>query len=294
LLHLAHARPGPVRHARHAARLRDEELPVRIELPVRHGIADVDHAFHLHAAFLVVHAAHHVAEPGDHARHFGQGPHFHDVLQLVAQVAHGEDALGQVFHRVLLVELEGLDVLHEAGDVAHAEQFADEGLRGEALEVEHVLPCAHEGDRGVGGGDGGDGAAPGGVAVGFGDDDGAVVCGFLEGFALRFGLLADGGVEDHDCLVGFDGGLDLRHFMEEVFFLAMAAGGIDDDDFEALFLEFGDAFRGDQGGVGRSEGAEVGYLCFCSVLFQLIECACSEGVGADKTRSEPSGMVMPC
>ena len=153
---------------------------------------------------------------------------------------------------------------------------------------------AHESYRCVGGSDGGNGAAACGVTVGFGDDDGAVVGGFFEGLGLRFGLLADGGVEDHDCLVGFNGVLNLCHFVKEVFFLSVSTRGVDDDDFETLFFEFGDAFGGDEGGVGGGEGAEVGDFCFGGILFQLVEGAGAEGVGANEAGFEAAGLVMPC
>ena len=105
-------------------------------------------------------------------------------------------------------------MLEQTGHVTHAEQFGDEWLWGEAFEIEHVLARADEHDRGVCGGDGGDGATPCSGAVRLGDDDGSEVGRLFECPALCFGLLADARVENHDCLVRLDGVLDLHHLFE--------------------------------------------------------------------------------
>ena len=211
---LADAGAGAARDADHPARLVDEDAAVAVELGGGHAVADADHAAKFGGAFGVVETARHGGQAGDHAGHLGQGAHLHDVGQLVAQVADGEDAFGQVLDRVFLVELERLHVLEQAGHVAHAEQFRDEGLWGEAFEVEHVFACADEHDGRVRGGDGGDGASSGSSAVRLGDDDGPEVGRLFERPALRFRLLADAGVEHHDCLIRLHGVLDLDHLFE--------------------------------------------------------------------------------
>ena len=155
-----------------------------------------------------------------------------------------------------------------------------------------MLAGADEDNWGVRSGNGGDGATARGVSVGFGDDDGAEVGGFFKGFGLGLGLLADGCIQDHDGLIGLDGGLDLGHFVEEVLFLAMPARGVNDDDLEALFFEFGNTFCGDLGGVCGGERAEVGDFGFGGILFELVEGAGAEGIGADEAGFEAPGTVV--
>ncbi|KAI4140271.1 MAG: hypothetical protein LQ340_007898, partial [Diploschistes diacapsis] len=135
ILDLPDARAAAARHPGHPRGLRHEEPTVRVELLVGHGVADVDHALHLLRAVVVVHAFHHVAEARDHAGHFGERAHFHHVLYLVAEIAHCEDALLNVLHRVFLVQLEGLDVLDQACHVAHAQQSRNERFWLESFEI---------------------------------------------------------------------------------------------------------------------------------------------------------------
>ena len=293
LLDLADGRPGAARNARHALGLVYEHLAVGLELLLVHAVADVNHALELEAAFFVVHAAHHVGEARDHARHLGQRAHLHDVGELVAQVFDREFALGDVLHRVLLVELQRLHVLDEAADVAHAEELGDEGLRAEALEVQHVLACAEEDDGRVGCGDGGDGASARGGTVRLGEDNGSKVSGLLERAGLRFCGLADGGVQDHDRLVGLHRLLDLHHLVEEVLLLPVPTRRIHNDDLEALLLELVHALLRHRHGVRLRVASKVGDLGARRVLLELVEGTGAEGVGAHEAGLEAARRVPP-
>ena len=291
ILDLAHAGARAPGDTHHPAGLADEEAAVALELGGGHAVADADHAAQLRAALGVVEPAGHGAEAGDHAGHLRERAHLHDVRQLVPQVPHREHALGQVLDRVLLVELQRLHVLEQAGHVAHAEQLGDEGLWREPLEIEHVLARADEHDGRVGGGDGGDGAAARGRAVRLRDDDGTKVGCVFECPALRFGLLADAGVEHHDGLVRLYGVLDLHHLFEQVFFLSVSAARVDNDDLEAFLLEALDAFPRHDRRVCLRERAVVGDLGFCRVLLELVKGSRPEGVGADHARLEAADLV---
>ena len=155
-----------------------------------------------------------------------------------------------------------------------------------------MLACADEYDRSVGGCDGGYSTTAGSIAIGFSDDDGAVVGGFFERFGLCFGLLADGGIEDHDGLIGGNGLLNLHHLVEQICFLTVSTGCINNDDLETFFLELLHTFTGNDGRIGLGKGAKVRDFGFGSILFQLVESPSSESIGADKACSETAGLVM--
>ena len=94
------------------------------------------------------------------ARERGVGVHVHDVLDLLAPVADAELALLELLRHLLLfvgvLRGEVVHVLDEALHVAEAEEFGDEGLGGEAVEVVQVLADTEEDDGSLGRGDAGE------------------------------------------------------------------------------------------------------------------------------------------
>ena len=64
-----------------------------------------------------------------------------------------------------------------------------------------VVSGSGGGGSGVSGGDGTDGTTTCCCTIRLCDDDGTKVCRFLKSSALRFGLLTDTGVQDHDSLM---------------------------------------------------------------------------------------------
>lgn len=111
--------------------------------------------------------------------------HFHNVLELFVHVSQRELALLELLQQLLVVvQVELLNFVDEALDVAHSEQLADEGTRLERLEVVRVLTSTYENDGTLGTGDSAERATALGVTVQFGDDDRSDVHFIFEGFGL--------------------------------------------------------------------------------------------------------------
>ena len=185
-----------------------------------------------------------------------------DLTELVAEVFEGEAVAGEgLFGEGLglgAVEL-FFGALEEGGDVAHAEDAADDAVGVEGLEGVGLFAGAEELDGGAGDLADGEGGAAAGVAVHFGEDgagDGEAV---VEGLGGVDGVLAGHGVGDEEDLGGVEELFELGHFVHELLVDAEAAGGVDDEDVAGVVAGLAEGFFG--------EAEDVGVLpCFADQL----------------------------
>ena len=172
------------------------------------------------------------------------GAHLHDVLELLVHVAQRELAVLEALDELLVVlELQLLHLVHEALDVAEAEQLLHERLHAERLEVVQVLARADKDDRTVGGRDGRERAAAARVAVQLGHDHGAHVHLLLKRARLRLARLPDRRVHHVHDLVGSHRALQREHLLEQRRLLLVAPGHVHDDQLEALLFEARHAYN---------------------------------------------------
>src|SRR4051794_25549257 len=74
--------------------------------------------------------------------------------------------------------------------------------------------------------------------VRLGDDDSSKVSRLFECTSLCLCRLTDGCIQYHDSLIRLDYILNLYHFIEQVLLLPVSPRCINNDNLEALFLEF--------------------------------------------------------
>lgn len=86
---------------------------------------------------------------------------------------------------------------------------------------------------------------------------------------------------------GKDMGGYLTHFFKELLLLFVTSTRVNNDEVLLLSLKFLNSLLGYGGRIGLCVAAVEGYLCFCGILFELIEGTCTtQDVG--KTAQAPS------
>jgi hypothetical protein len=93
------------------------------------------------------------------------------------------------------------------------------------------------------------------VSVQFRDNHTAHIDTVSEGQGLVVTGLADRTVHDKDHVGGVHGFVHLLHFVEQLLFLFVTSGGVDNNDFEVFTFEIVDAFHGDLHRVRFSVGS---------------------------------------
>ena len=173
--------------------------------------------------------------------------------------------------RALLGEGVGLGLVElffgafeQGGDVAHAEDAADDAVGVEGFEGVGLFAGAEELDGLAGDLADGEGGAAAGVAVHFGEDgagDGEAV---VEGLGGVDGVLAGHGVGDEEDFGGVEELFELGHLVHEGFVDAEAAGGVDDEDVAGEVAGFAAGFLGEaEDGVGvvvSVRGVELAFV----------------------------------
>ena len=77
----------------------------------------------------------------------GEGSHLHNILKLLIHIPERKLSMFELLDQLLVVlESQVLDGLDEALDIAHAEQFGDERLGAERLQIVYVLAGTDEDD----------------------------------------------------------------------------------------------------------------------------------------------------
>ena len=183
-------------------------------------------------------------------------PHGLDVLDLGQEVVHPEPAaehLLGVGGRLLLVD-DLLEVLHQADEVAHAEDSAGEALGPELLELVEALAHAEELDRLAGRGLDRQRRATAGVTVELGQDHAGQAEPFIEGFGGLDRVLTDHRVDDQEHVGRVDRGLDVLELEHQGVVDGQAPGGVVDDVVEALDRRLLGGVTADVDGVGPGPG----------------------------------------
>ena len=152
-----------------------------------------------------------------------------------------------------LVEL-FFGALEEGGDVAHADDAADDAVGVEGFEGVGFFAGGEELDGGTGDFADRERGAAAGVAVHFGEDGAGDLQAVVEGLGGVDGVLAGHGVGDEEDLGGVEGGFELGHFVHEGFVDAEAAGGVDDEDVVGEVTGFAEGFLGEAEDVGGAGG----------------------------------------
>ena len=138
-----------------------------------------------------------------------------------------------------------LEVLHQADDVAEAQDALGEAVGAELLELVELLALAQELHRLAGHGLDGQRRAAACVAVELGEDEAVEVQATVE---LRRGahrVLADHRVDDEQDVLGLDRLLDLLELVHERVVDGEAAGGVDDHHVTAHVAGLGDSQLGE-------------------------------------------------
>ena len=96
-------------------------------------------------------------------------------------------------------------------------------------------------------------------------------------------MRTDASIKDEYSHVWFHRIADLHHLFEQLAFLLVPTGSIDNDDLKLLFLELCDTLAGNGDGIRLRVRAEVGDLGFSCRLSSLIEGTSTEGISANYT-----------
>src|SRR6185312_4309494 len=199
-----------------------------------------------------------VADRGEHLEYRLHAAELLDLAELVAEVFQREalaaqGLLGEGFGLAAVQLFVG--ALEQRGDVAHAENAADDAVRVEGFEGVGLFARAEELDGLAGDLADAEGGAAAGIAVHLGEDragDGEAV---VEGLGGVDRVLAGHGVGDEEDFGGVEQLLQLRHFAHQRLVDAEAAGGVDDQDVAA---EVGGVFAGFFGKAQDGVGVVVG------------------------------------
>ncbi len=170
-------------------------------------------------------------KPGSFSRRSDRGPIPWIISICCEEVLEGELPLEHplgVFLGLLLVD-DALEVLHQADDVAHAEDAARHALGAELLEGVHALAHAGELDRRAGDLLDRERSAAAGVAVELGQDHARQVEPVVEGLGGLDRVLTDHGVDDEEDVVRLGLALDRRQLLHEGLVDGEATGGVVDD-----------------------------------------------------------------
>lgn len=89
-------------------------------------------------------------------------------------------------------------------------------------------------------------------------------------------------VHNENTFIRIHSSLDLFHFIEQLSFLAMTTGCIDNDHLVVFLFEVLHTFLCDLHRISLRITTIEGHSHFRSVLFQLIESTCSESISADQ------------
>jgi hypothetical protein len=211
----------------------------------------------------------HAREGADRREHLEDGLHAAELLdlaELLAEVFEREAVAGEGFFGEGLggffVEL-FFGAFEERGDVAHAEDAADDAVGVEGLEGVGLFAGAEELDGLAGDVADGEGGAAAGVAVHLGEDGAGDLEAVVEGLGGVDGVLAGHGVGDEEDLGGVELLFELGHFVHERFVDAEAAGGVDDEDVVGVVAGFAEGFFGeaeDAGGVVVGGGVVLAFV----------------------------------
>ncbi|PRQ07407.1 hypothetical protein ENSA7_28710 [Enhygromyxa salina] len=189
---------------------------------------------------LLEHLVRNVAAKQLTHRHLGHQvlhrAHRLDGLDLGQEVVHPEPAaehLLGVGGGLLLVD-DLLEVLHEADQVAHAQDSAGEALGSEFLELVEVLAHAQELDRLAGRGLDRQRRAAAGVTVELGQDHAGQVEALVERLGGGHRVLADHRVDDQEDVGRVHARLDVLELGHERVVDRQATGGVIDDEVDAL------------------------------------------------------------
>lgn len=99
-------------------------------------------------------------------------------------------------------------------------------------------------------------------------------------------------IQDQDRHIGVDCLADLDHLLEQLRFLLVPPGCIDNNDLETFLLELCYALRSNSNGVGLRVRTKVRDLGFRSGLPRLIESTCTKGIRADDCRLETTFLIV--
>jgi len=202
------------------------------------------------------------AEQGELLQQIGDAPHLLDQLDLLDEVVEievaGEDLL-RVLLGLLLVD-DPLEVLHQADDVAEAEDPGGEALRPELLQLVHRLAHADELDGLTGDLLDGERGATAGVAVHLGEHYTGERKLFVELFRGANRVLSGHGVGHEQNLRRIQQLLQRLHLIHQLIVDVQAAGRIDDEyvaarDYGLTTRFFHQALDGR--GVGLADGTFV-------------------------------------
>ena len=237
-------------------------------LLVGHG---VDDGFYAAELFFVDRAGGllHAREGADRGEHLEDGLHAAELLdltELVAEVFEGEAFAGESFFGEVgglgLVEL-FVGALEEGGDVAHAEDAADDAVGVEGFEGVGLFACPQKFDGLAGDLADGEGGTTAAVAVHLGEDGAGDLEFGIKGSRGVDGVLAGHGVGDEEDFGGGEEGFELGHLVHEGGVDAEAAGGVDDEDVVGVvagFLEGGFGEAEDGGGVVVGGGVVLAFV----------------------------------
>src|SRR6187399_1783242 len=210
---LAHAfgrLPRALRDALHARRLANEHLRIAA-LAERHRL---NHRFDAHELAVVEllrrAGRHHAREPRDLVHEVRERAHLLQHADLIQEVVERELAAHHasgVLLGLLLVD-DGLEVLHQADHVAHAEHAARHALGAERLELVGGFAHAGENDRRARDFLHAERGAAARVAVELGENDAADAEALVEALGRFDGVLADHRVDDEQHVLRADRVLD--------------------------------------------------------------------------------------
>src|SRR5690606_7808780 len=176
-----------------------------------------------------------LAGPGDHLQDLAERA---DLLQLPHLDEHVlEREVAEVLHLPVVVRLEGLRLLDQREDVAHAEDAPGDAVGVEGLQPTQLLARAREVDRLARHVLGREGGAAAGVAVELRHDQARHAHALVELASHGQRLLARHRVDHEHLLGGRDQARELGELVHQRLVDLQAPGGVDDDEVAEVLAQ---------------------------------------------------------